>query len=154
MISPTVGRVVWYFESPQDFKAKAEPQVALITHVEDDNHVNIVKWDAKGEPKGLQGVTLWHGEGDQAEGYFVTWMPYQQAQAARHEALQAGDKKPLARGESTPLFREDVGASMTGKVPEPKPEPDEPDDEPPTAEKKNESRKPKKSGGKDSESHG
>lgn len=84
MISPTVGRVVWYHPGPEDpWGSKSdEVQAAIIAAVFSDTEVNLMVITPNGEPYQRQHVTL-HQEGNEApaNGY-AEWMPYQKQVAS------------------------------------------------------------------------
>lgn len=89
VISPTVGRVVWYRPSDEDHKHLAvngdQPLVALVTTVWTDRMVNIAGFDANGVSFARTSVTLVQ-QGDIPPPYqYVEWMPYQIGQAKKHE---------------------------------------------------------------------
>ena len=100
MIKPTVGRKVWYRPSAFD-KTGPIPMVtsgdapldATVVCVHGDRMVNLVIFDCYGKQFNKTSVTLIQ-EGDKppvnAEGAviggFCEWMPYQAAQAKKHEA--------------------------------------------------------------------
>lgn len=85
MITPTVGRVVWYYGPGH--REGDQPQLAIITYVWSDTCINIALWTAEGcpvipPPTSIQLVQ------DDAEkpsygGHYCTWMPYQREMAAR-----------------------------------------------------------------------
>jgi hypothetical protein len=92
MIKPTVGRKVWYRPGSHELKNLAtsggQPLDATIVCVHSDSLVNVACYDANGTPFTRTSVHL-HQEGvDLPAGIssYVEWMPYQNAQAAKHEA--------------------------------------------------------------------
>lgn len=92
MIKPTVGRVVWFYPSAQDQIAKngKEPLAAIVSCVWSDTCVNLAVFDANGRPAegGRTSVLLIQDDAPIPDGYYATWMPYQQGQAAKAEALE------------------------------------------------------------------
>jgi hypothetical protein len=89
MITPTVGRIVWY--RPIGPQADEQPWAAIIVRVHTDRVVNLTVFDHDGYGKPKQGVQLLQ-EGDavpSAGGGYCEWMPYQKGQAAKTEALEA-----------------------------------------------------------------
>lgn len=88
MITPSVGRVVW-FRAP-GLVQDAQPQAAIVAYVHDDRTVNLMVIGGTGIPQPLQCVTLVQ-DGDAIEPgtCYCEWMPYQKGQAAKHEALEA-----------------------------------------------------------------
>lgn len=92
VITPTVGRVVWYRPNELDpirLDSK-QPLAALVTYVHSDNMVNLVVFDPNGTAAGRTSVTLVQ-DGDPILGgsSYCEWMPYQKGQAAKAEALEA-----------------------------------------------------------------
>lgn len=85
MITPTVGRVVWFWPYTID---EVQPLAATIAYVHSDTLVNLTVHDRSGETYGLTSVTLWHGEGDTPVNPFCEWMPYQKGQAVKTESLE------------------------------------------------------------------
>jgi hypothetical protein len=104
IIKPTVGRVVWFWESiPND--VNVQPQAAIIAHVWSDRCVNLAILDPNGVPwpKPPTSITLVQ-EGDvPPDGIHCTWMPYQvgQAKAVGQTAGQATAILP-AQGHVSP----------------------------------------------------
>lgn len=92
MITPTVGRVVWYWPTG---RVEGQPQVALIAHVWSDTCVNLAIFDDNGVPypKPPTSVLLVQDGNERPNGgHFCEWMPYQKGQAAKTEALEAAAK--------------------------------------------------------------
>lgn len=105
MITPTVGRKVWYRPSRNDLTGplpmamqgnpdfNPQPLDATVLAVHGDRLVNVLVLDVYGKPFAKTSVKLIQ-EGDDtpkmtdgAEAYgYVEWMPYQAAQAKKHEA--------------------------------------------------------------------
>jgi hypothetical protein len=99
MIKPTVGRIVWFTPStapqPASFvhHDQDRPLAAMVVHVWGDRMVNLVVFDSNGTPHGVTSVNLLQDDDRKPErGYFCAWMPYQQGQAAKAEALEAAAK--------------------------------------------------------------
>lgn len=86
MIKPTIGRVVWYYNP--NHKEGDQPWAALICYVHSDTMVNLSVFDENGLGKAKTSVPLYQGEGVRPEYPFCEWMPYQQGQAAKTEALE------------------------------------------------------------------
>lgn len=78
MISPTVGRVVWYWNNPQTQK---QPNAAIVAFVHTDTMVNLAVFDNLGIATSLSSVYLYQGEGERPTRNFCEWMPYQVGQA-------------------------------------------------------------------------
>lgn len=102
IISPTVGRKVWFIPS-QDFRrqnnhlrfAGIQPCDATIVAVWTERRVNVVCHDSTGTQFSLHSVRLRqpHDEVPHDEAY-VEWMPYQQGQAG----VLGGGKRAQAAG--------------------------------------------------------
>lgn len=89
MIKPTVGRVVWFWDSLWPPEG-AQPCAAIVCFVRSDARINIVWFSATGIPYTANDIELWQGEGERPTGKrFAEWMPYQKGQAAKTEALEA-----------------------------------------------------------------
>jgi hypothetical protein len=90
MISPTVGRVVWYY--PKNHQPDQPPLAALVARVWSDTCVNLAVFDGNGAPHrpGEMTSVLLVQEGAEVPsgGHYCTWMPYQIGQAAKTEQLQ------------------------------------------------------------------
>lgn len=99
MITPTVGRKVWYRPSAHDktgpvpmVAATDAPLDATVVAVHGDRMVNLVIFDAMGTMFRKLSVTLMQ-EGDTppldtngiSVGGYCEWMPYQQTQAKKAE---------------------------------------------------------------------
>jgi hypothetical protein len=91
MITPTVGRLVWYYPSNRenlevlmnsDGSMKKDPLVAVVLAVHSDTQVNILVFSAYGQSRFVSKAQLWQGEGEAPstkERGYACWMPYQQA---------------------------------------------------------------------------
>jgi hypothetical protein len=86
MIKPTVGRVVWFH--PPRSTPDHQPQAALVAYVWSDTLVNLAVFDHNGIASNYTSVLLYQGEGERPASEFCEWMPYQQGQAAKTEALE------------------------------------------------------------------
>lgn len=87
MITPTVGRVVWYHpEKPHE-----QPWAAIVTYVHSDRMVNLVVFDENGFGKPKTSVQLVQDSDGRGLNY-CEWMPYQKGQAAKTESLEAAAK--------------------------------------------------------------
>ena len=101
MISPTVGRKVWYLPSHQDLNIGTEstppmtasgdqPLDATVVAVWGDRCINLVIFDSIGGMYTRRSVTL-KQEGDvipDGQAY-AEWMPYQAAQAKKNDTPSA-----------------------------------------------------------------
>jgi hypothetical protein len=96
MIKPTPGRIVWYHGfGPIDARLpclRGEPLSAIVACVHDDRHVNLSVCDAVGAWHSRVNVRLLQPEDEvpavAGQMPYCQWMPFQQAQAARHEAAE------------------------------------------------------------------
>jgi len=91
MIKPTIGRAVWFTPSgPSDSLAwdGKQPLAAIVAYVWSDTMVNLSVFDQNGKQFGQTSVFLYQGDTDRPKGYYCEWMPYQQGQAAKAEALE------------------------------------------------------------------
>lgn len=94
MITPTIGRKVWFYPSEHD-KAGAEgmrqytketPLDATVTYVHGARMVNLFIVDHEGRTFRRTSVTLVQPEEKPPVGYYCTWMPFQVGQAAQSSA--------------------------------------------------------------------
>lgn len=89
MITPTVGRIVWYKPTPQDRERGMdtngdEPLAAVVAAVLAPTVVNLGVFDATGALHVRQRVDLVQPEDPEPEeGGYCGWMPYQVEQAAK-----------------------------------------------------------------------
>ena len=91
MTQPTVGRVVWFWPSPDEQLALPRSGQPLAAHVaavsEDGSTVNLQVIDANGHAHARQDVPFIDGG---AVGFsYAGWMPYQRAQHAKQETGSA-----------------------------------------------------------------
>jgi hypothetical protein len=78
-ITPTVGRVVWYFR-----QGAVEPWDAHVCHVNGDGTINVGGFDNRAVPYASLFVPLiQEGEPKPTSGPWCEWMPYQQGQARK-----------------------------------------------------------------------
>ena len=89
MIKPTIGRVVWYHPPfIADSGSNELTYAAIVCYVHSDTLINIAFFDANGNAKSNTSVELFQGEGARPAHGYAEWMPYQQGQAAKTEALE------------------------------------------------------------------
>jgi hypothetical protein len=86
MITPTIGRIVWFWNSPE--LRGAQPEAAIVAKVWSDTMVNLGVFRDNGNCTGFTSVTLWQGEGEPPASAYCEWMPYQKGQAAKTDALE------------------------------------------------------------------
>lgn len=118
IISPTVGRMVWFYPADHDGigRLKGQPLSGQVAAVHHDRLVNLCVLDAYGNPQARTNVTLVQpGDAKPDGAAHATWMPYQVSAAgiapaptAEHELLQGGEG-PFAETDGT-------SASETGLV--------------------------------------
>jgi hypothetical protein len=90
MIKPTVGRVVWFWPSTmREGDDTKQPFAATVAYVHSDRMVNLSVVDHNGRQYGISSVPLRQPEDESPDGMFCEWMPYQQGQAAKTDALEA-----------------------------------------------------------------
>jgi hypothetical protein len=93
MIKPTIGRVVWYHPAfASDSGSNEYTLAALVCHVHSDTSVNLAVFDSNGVAASKTSVFLFQGEGVRPSFPYAEWMPYQIGQAAKTEAVLAGEK--------------------------------------------------------------
>ena len=85
MIVPTIGRVIWYYHG---HSAQSQPYAALVTYVHSPSLVNVVAFNANGEPLPCTSVPLIQDGSERPSGHYAESMPYQKGQAAKTEALE------------------------------------------------------------------
>jgi hypothetical protein len=83
-IVPTVGRVVWYFETPHSEK----PLAGTVAYVHSDSCVNLTVHHMNGDTSGRTSVPLVQAGEPHPPGHRCEWMPYQVGQAAKTEAAE------------------------------------------------------------------
>lgn len=83
MITPTVGRIVWFEDGAR------KTQAAIITYVLSDSLINVAVFDPNGIPFAKTSITLVQDQVDPVPFPYCRWMPYQKGQAAKTEALEA-----------------------------------------------------------------
>ena len=86
MITPTVGRVVWFYPDV----GMDQPHAAIITYVWSDTCVNLVAFNAGGSSFGITSVPLIQDDNPRPDSFYAEWMPYQKGQTAKTEQLEAG----------------------------------------------------------------
>lgn len=95
LITPTIGRVVWYWPSQHEIDAKsitvidqAQPLAATVAHVWDDRMVNLSVVDHAGAQFRRTSVKLLQEDDERphtSEGPFAEWMPYQKNAALKDD---------------------------------------------------------------------
>lgn len=84
MITPTVGRVVWFHQGTSGiFPGSEGACAAIVAHVWGDRMINLCVIDANGNTHARTSVPLVHdGDEKPASGFCCEWMPYQKQKAA------------------------------------------------------------------------
>lgn len=99
MISPTIGRVVWFYAGGmQQRDAGVQPQAALVAYVWTDRMVNLGGFAHNGNPIQATSVTLLQDDDEppHLSQPFAMWMPYQVGQAKKHALTEADAAADLA----------------------------------------------------------
>lgn len=86
MITPTVGRIVWFY--PEGISPADQPAAAIVVYVHHERLVNLAVFDHLGYLAGETSVTLLQDD-DPPAPRCCMWMPYQKGQAAKYEELEA-----------------------------------------------------------------
>lgn len=86
MISPTIGRVIWFYPTA-DSTGQAYP--AFVNYVHSDRMINVAGFTHVGTTFSESSVTLVQEGDDEPRSAHARWMPYQVGQAKKHEAPQA-----------------------------------------------------------------
>jgi hypothetical protein len=91
LIKPTVGRVVWFYKY-NSVTGHQGPLAAHICKVWGDRLVNLMVIGEEGVPYAETSVLLLQDDAPAGmpppQGNYCCWMPYQQGQAAKAEALE------------------------------------------------------------------
>lgn len=86
MISPTPGRIVWFFPSIDDGRdPNGQPLGAMIAKVLDERTINLTVSHGDGSTYARQGVQLLQDDDAAPDTAYACWMPYQKGQAAKHD---------------------------------------------------------------------
>lgn len=94
VITPTVGRVLWYWREPPADASYAnnwtptQPEAATVAYVHHSKLVNLSVTGSDGRVRPETSVTLRQPGEPMPEGSFAEWMPYQMGQAAKTEELE------------------------------------------------------------------
>jgi hypothetical protein len=84
MITPTIGRKIWFHPAINFDGACSDPSQPLdasIAYVHSPTLINISFADQNGKMYNATSVRLWDGEGQPPSSYYCEWMPYQVNQA-------------------------------------------------------------------------
>ncbi len=91
VISPTPGRIVWFYPAPHDGIGRigGQPLAAIVAGVHNDRLINLAVFDAYGSTQQRSNVELVQPDTTTPDGgAYATWMPYQVGQAAKHQAVE------------------------------------------------------------------
>jgi hypothetical protein len=89
MITPTIGRQVWYW--PRTPEPHEQPCAATVAYVHDERHVTLQVVDHEGRARPESNVLLRQPE-DLAplDGEYCEWMPFQVGQAKAQASEKTG----------------------------------------------------------------
>jgi hypothetical protein len=79
VISPTIGQIVWFHR-----KGSQPHEVAIVTAVHSDIHVNLTVFGYDGDTRSERTVQLAQDGVIPPVGPYCRWMPYQIGQAKKH----------------------------------------------------------------------
>ncbi len=118
VISPSVGRIVWFYPAPHDGIGQigSQPLAAIVAGVHNDRLINLAVFDAYGNTQQRSNVTLLQPEDANRPdgGAYATWIPYQIGQAAKAETVQEPDAEtPLPVIDTAAMFAETDGTSVS-----------------------------------------
>lgn len=89
MITPTVGRIVWFTPARNSYVMhRDQPLAAIVAYVHSDHMINIAYWDANGMFNSATSVPLIQDNETKPADFYCEWMPYQKGQAAKYEQLE------------------------------------------------------------------
>ena len=113
-IKPTVGRIIHLFNH---CNTTHQPRAAIVTHVNENDTVNLSVFDEDGRTYGLVGVpVVQEGESHPKHKAHARWMPYQigqaKAGAAEEVAVSTG---PVTLGKAE-LAKLDIAKDDTTKA--------------------------------------
>jgi hypothetical protein len=87
VITPTVGRIVWFYKYVAGQGHKG-PTAAIVTTTHGDTMVSICTFPHGRDPVPISSVRLVQDDAEIPEFDYCAWMPYQKGQAAKTEALE------------------------------------------------------------------
>jgi hypothetical protein len=84
MITPTIGRIVWFTPASGSMVShRDQPLAAIVAYVWNDHLINIAYWDANGAFNSATSVPLVQDDDSLPASFYCVWMPYQKGQAAK-----------------------------------------------------------------------
>lgn len=96
VITPSVGRKVWFYQSVTDAQnPSVQPRDATVVYVISDRLVNLRVSDTKGDQTPKLAVQLYQEGDEDPQGEFACWMPYQSQQAKKD---REGEKAAIQSG--------------------------------------------------------
>lgn len=98
MITPTPGRIVWFFPSLEAGRdPNGQPLAAILAKVISERCVNLTVSHGDGTTYAAQNVQLLQDDDAVPETAYACWMPFQKGQAAKHDAAATApaDLQPL-----------------------------------------------------------
>lgn len=103
VITPTPGRIVWYWPSANDGipALPGQPLAAIITAVHSDHRVNLAVFDSYGNNHARGNISLVQPDYIRPQPgsiSFAEWMPYQVGQAGKTEQMQVALLDALTTG--------------------------------------------------------
>lgn len=114
-ITPTVGRVVWFYpaanQQSADFSppAAGQPLAAIVAAVKSEEVVNLTVFDAMGFAHARINVPLLQeGQETREGGFYATWMPYQVNQAKKHAEREV-QEIPITTADKYRMRLDDIG---------------------------------------------
>lgn len=123
VISPTPGRIVWYYPTQHDGIARlnGDPLAAIVAGVHNDRLVNLAVFDAYGNTQQRSLVLLVQPDETVPDFAHATWMPYQVNQSVKNQATEVATgiaTLPVIDQNTMSMFAETTGtsASETGLV--------------------------------------
>ncbi len=83
VISPTPGRIVWYYPAANENlpRVGAQPLAAMVVGVFGDHDINLAVFDANGDVQRRSSVHLVQPDEERPNGAHATWMPHQVTQS-------------------------------------------------------------------------
>ncbi len=87
MITPTPGRIVWFFPSIENRRdPNGQPLAAIVAKVLSDRCLNLTVCHGDGTTYAAQTIQLLQDADEAPETAYACWMPYQKGQAAKHDS--------------------------------------------------------------------
>lgn len=105
VISPTPGRIVWFWPAPNDnMPALAgQPLAAIVAAVHDNRRINLCVFDAYGQQHSRQNIHLVQpGDGEPSFVPHATWMPYQISAAGIAPQAPAPHRRAIPTPKAAP----------------------------------------------------